>query len=227
MSSSLVSHRSLAALAATALLASSASDANAAVFAQYSSFDPTPGAFTWTGQLGSTAFTAANNYPENLPGGPALINSNFSSASIYAQPGGSSQGAVIFNLAPDSAGGYSTFFTYFDSEVSNLGVYMKFWRAGEWLLNARDVNGNEVGYSFLSGTYASAPAISWNSFTLSDNFTSGIIAFHGAVKELTWTNTAPSEGGNGIATFAILDPVPAPGAIALLGMAGLAKRRRR
>jgi hypothetical protein len=226
MSSSLVSHRSLAALAATALLASSASDANAAVFAQYSSFDPTPGAFTWTGQLGSTAFTARSEWP-TAAFGPSLTTSNFSDASIYAQPGGSNEGAMIFQVGGPDVGGYYLTDMTFDSAVSNLGLYMRFWRAGNWGIMAFDANGNQVSFNFLSGNYASTPAISGQTFTLSANFTSGIIAFEGAVQRVIWTQLAPSNGGNGIATFAILDPVPAPGAIALLGMAGLAKRRRR
>ena len=216
--------------AGVALLLSVPTAAEATQFAQW--YTPYGSAGNWgiDGTLGSTSLVMENNYTDPLTPGVGTFTADLSNSSVYAQAGSSTQQAVRFET------GYLDGSTWvegvttitFDSAVSNLGLYMKFWRRATYQLSAFDASGNAVSYSFLSGDFATPPAIVMDSFTPDNFWTNGIIAFSGDVKSISLSKVpGPDVGGNGVLTLAILDPVPAPSAIALLGLAGLAGRRRR
>ena len=117
----------------------------------------------------------------------------------------------------------------FVTAVSDLGLYMRFFRGGNYTMTALDASSNAVSYYFYSGDYTTAPTVTGNQFTLASSFTSGIIAFNGAVETLSFSygNTSGSPGQSGV-TFGILtSPVPGGGAAILAGAFAAPLRRRR
>jgi MYXO-CTERM domain-containing protein len=165
-----------------------------------------------------------------------------SSTSVFSPPGSANQSVLLGYTAGDNGSGTAVAFLQtvtFSAGVNDLALYFRFWRGGdsggtpvpnEYQLRAYDSGNNLLSYSFLSGDYTTAPTITNNTFELSV-FTSGIIAFTGAVSKVEWTVTNPAiGGGNAFTTFAILpSAVPGSGlaAVGSLGLAGLARRRRR
>jgi len=212
-------------LAGVALVISVSTAAEATVFVEWGTVSNAIGGHTANGTLGGVSVNVFNN--SAYIDGIISRTTDLSDTSVFAQAGAASQGVLQCNN--DGAGAPASFTsTNFGSTVENLGLYFRFWRGGGYRLVALGDNKQSVSYSFLSGNYAAAPIVTNSTFELSANFTSGIIQFHGAVRTVFWEVTNPAvDGGTALTTFAILDPVPAPGAVALLGLAGLAGRRRR
>lgn len=222
--------RLIATAAAAAVLAVGASDARAAVFTDWGTPDqgtgPGVGVQTVSGTLGGTSLTmtVAN---ASLGGNFGVTNRDLTNTSIWSQPGSASEEVVIFQQDNGSSQATTTTIT-FVTAVSDLGLYMRFFRDGAYTMTATDASSNAVSYSFLSGNYTTTPTVSGNQFTLTDNFTSGIIAFNGAVKTLSFSYVKSGFGGNSDMTLGILtSPVPGGGAAILAGAFAAPLRRRR
>lgn len=223
----------VAAAASSMLAASAHATTYTATFASWDpnsiSGDNSPSA-TATGSLGSTSFTVSNTAGAGNEGELDFGTYDLSNASNYAATGSASQQSLEFNQGNTAP---TTTTITFTSAVSDLALYTIFWRAlatgGTYSLVAKDASNNDVAYSFLSGTQT--PTVTNNSFSNS-GWLSGIIQFSGAVKSITFTTTAmPVQPGISVLNLATLQASAVPGsglaAIGTLGLAGVARRRRR
>ena len=224
--------RLVATAAAAAVLAVGASDAGAAVFTDWGTPDqgtgPGAGVQTVSGTLGGTSLTM-NVANASLGTNFGVSNRDLTNASIWSQPGSASEEVVIFQQDNSSNDQATTTTITFVTAVSDLGLYMRFFRGGDYTMTALDASSNAVSYSFYSGNYPSTPTVTGNQFTLTGNFTSGIIAFNGAVKTLSFSYVnGTGLPGNSDMTLGILaSPVPGGGAAILAGAFAAPLRRRR
>ena len=220
-----------------AVLSVSTSVQAAAVFTSWGSMGGGENSWVATGSLGSVSVTYTSNANTF---NPDVVTTDMSNSSVFSPPGSASQSVLRNQNGGGTLGAFLNTVT-FSAGVNDLALYFRFWRGGdstgtpvptEYQLKAYDSGNNLLSYSFLSGDYTTAPTITNNAFNLGPaTFTSGIIAFTGAVSRVEWNIADPNTGGgNGLTTFAIL-PSAVPGAglaaVGSLGLAGVARRRRR
>ena len=139
----------------------------------------------------------------------------------------------------------STYTAELDGALAGMNVATNFVNAGGWTwagdlhIGIVDPNGNAMqfgGYNYDDGSANAGDfPSSW------DTSTSGAFAHNASLAAMglsgsgTWTitvtdgydNGAETDAWDGIINLEGVELVPAPGAIALLGVAGLAGRRRR
>lgn len=166
---------------------------------------------TWTGVSGSTAsgVLGATSIAVSSAASLSIGSSSFTDPGAYAATG--TAASLTFSLNVPTMVTFAT-------SVSDLALYAKFWPSGSYTLVARDASFNAVSYSFLSAN--SVPAITGSTFSVATGL-DGIISFSAAVKSI---EISPP---GGVAEFTLATVVPAPGAVALLGAAGLIGSRRR
>ena len=214
----------VAAAASSMLAASAQATTYTALFASWLADSPSSSnSANASGQLGATFFTVSST---STAGEASLriTTADLSNASWYAATGSASQSSLDFQQGSTVPTATTIAFT---SAVSDLALYTIFWRAQTYSLVAKDASNNDVAYSFLSGSLT--PTVSSNSFSAS-GWLSGIIQFSGAVQSITFTTTAATGGYAGL-NLATLQASAVPGsglaAIGTLGLAGVARRRRR
>ncbi len=218
------------AVAATSLISMSAS---AAVIASWSMPTAVPAATTGT----SYNYGAANS--GELTSGTMLSSAHAVAATTYSSPGGngstysfSSNNWTIGDYYQVSVStiGYSGVSISWDQTRSSTGpatfdAVMSVDGGTNWTTIL-------AGYSVVQAGGAGTNTTSWNSVTAQAGFTLTAVAGAAADEQanvlfrLRSTVTTAAAGTNRIDNF-IVSAVPAPGAIALLGLAGLIGRRRR
>ena len=220
----------LLAVAATSLISMSAS---AAVIASWSMPTAVPAATTGT----SYNYGAANS--GELTSGTMLSSAHAVAATTYSSPTGngstyafSSNNWAIGDYYQVSVStiGYSGVSISWDQTRSSTGpatfdAVMSVDGGANWTTIL-------AGYSVIQAGLAGTNTASWNSTTSQAAFTLTAVAGAAADEQanvlfrLRSTVMSVSPGTNRIDNF-IVSTVPAPGAIALLGLAGLIGRRRR
>ena len=220
----------LLAVAATSLISMSAS---AAVIASWSMPTAVPAATTGT----SYNYGAANS--GELTSGTMLSSAHAVAATTYSSPTGngstyslSSNNWTIGDYYQVSVStiGYSGVSISWDQTRSSTGpatfdAVMSVDGGANWTTIL-------AGYSVIQAGLAGTNTTSWNSTTSQAAFTLTAVAGAAADEQanvlfrLRSTVTTTAAGTNRIDNF-IVSTVPAPGAIALLGLAGLIGRRRR
>lgn len=218
----------LAAAMAGVLSVAAVSASHAATFAVWGATNHTASTLSISGTLGGTSLTMdVTGFGQFDTMGSTT--SNLSNTTNYVQPGSASQSVVNFPQDNSATPGTTTTTITFVTAVSDLGLYMRFWRGGLYTLTATDASSNSVSYSFLSGNYPSTPSVTSNQFSLTNNFTDGIIAFSGAVKQVTFSynNTSGLPGSSQLTLGILATPVPGGGVAVALGVAAAAARRRR
>ena len=218
------------AVAATSLISMSAS---AAVIASWSMPTAVPAATTGT----SYNYGAANS--GELTSGTMLSSAHAVAATTYSSPTGngstyslSSNNWTIGDYYQVSVStiGYSGVSISWDQTRSSTGpatfdAVMSVDGGANWTTIL-------AGYSVIQAGLAGTNTTSWNSTTSQAAFTLTAVAGAAADEQanvlfrLRSTVTTTAAGTNRIDNF-IVSTVPAPGAIALLGLAGLIGRRRR
>jgi hypothetical protein len=199
-------------LAALALMAG-VSTASAATFVTWTS--PT------AGSANGITVTASYTYVGNPP---SLSSFDLSGAN-YSPAGGASQQMVDYHAQSGITWSFS-------SAVTNLDLYLKFWRS------STSSGPSDSNYVFSTAptiqSGLSGASISGNTLTVSSGFSDGILRFSGPLTSLTLSPPA-SGGGSQVYTLAfgggsasVSDGAPT---FALLGAAigtlGWATRRRR
>ena len=220
----------LLAVAATSLISMSAS---AAVIASWSMPTAVPAATTGT----SYNYGAANS--GELTSGTMLSSAHAVAATTYSSPTGNGS---TYSLSTNNW----TIGDYYQVSVSTIGYsgVSISWdqtrsSTGPATFDAvMSVDGGAnwttilAGYSVIQAGLAGTNTTSWNSTTSQAAFTLTAVAGAAADEQanvlfrLRSTVTTTAAGTNRIDNF-IVSTVPAPGAIALLGLAGLIGRRRR
>ena len=220
----------LLAVAGTSLISMSAS---AAVIASWSMPTAVPAATTGT----SYNYGAANS--GELTSGTMLSSAHAVAATTYSSPTGngstyslSSNNWTIGDYYQVSVStiGYSGVSISWDQTRSSTGpatfdAVMSVDGGANWTTIL-------AGYSVIQAGLAGTNTTSWNSTTSQAAFTLTAVAGAAADEQanvlfrLRSTVTTTAAGTNRIDNF-IVSTVPAPGAIALLGLAGLIGRRRR
>ena len=220
----------LLAVAATSLISMSAS---AAVIASWSMPTAVPAATTGT----SYNYGAANS--GELTSGTMLSSAHAVAATTYSSPTGNGS---TYSLSSNNW----TIGDYYQVSVSTIGYsgVSISWdqtrsSTGPATFDAEmSVDGGAnwttilAGYSVVQAGGAGTNTTSWNSTTSQAAFTLTAVAGAAADEQanvlfrLRSTVTTTAAGTNRIDNF-IVSTVPAPGAIALLGLAGLIGRRRR
>ena len=220
----------LLAVAATSLISMSAS---AAVIASWSMPTAVPAATTGT----SYNYGAANS--GELTSGTMLSSAHAVAATTYSSPTGNGS---TYSLSSNNW----TIGDYYQVSVSTIGYsgVSISWdqtrsSTGPATFDAEmSVDGGAnwttilAGYSVVQAGGAGTNTTSWNSVNAQAGFTLTAVAGAAADEQanvlfrLRSTVTTTAAGTNRIDNF-IVSTVPAPGAIALLGLAGLIGRRRR
>ena len=220
----------LLAVAATSLISMSAS---AAVIASWSMPTAVPAATTGT----SYNYGAANS--GELTSGTMLSSAHAVAATTYSSPTGNGS---TYSLSSNNW----TIGDYYQVSVSTIGYsgVSISWdqtrsSTGPATFDAEmSVDGGAnwttilAGYSVVQAGLAGTDTTSWNTITAQSGFTLTAVASAAAngqanvLFRLRSTVTTTAAGTNRIDNF-IVSTVPAPGAIALLGLAGLIGRRRR
>ncbi len=218
------------AVAATSLISMSAS---AAVIASWSMTTAVPAATTGT----SYNYGAADS--GELSSGTMLSSGHAAAAATYSSPSGngstyslSSNNWAIGDYYQVSVStiGYTGVSISWDQTRSSTGpatfdAVMSVDGGANWTTIL-------AGYSVIQAGLAGTNTTSWNSTTSQAAFTLTAVAGAAADEQanvlfrLRSTVTTAAAGTNRIDNF-IVSTVPAPGAIALLGLAGLISRRRR
>jgi hypothetical protein len=148
-----------------------------------------PSGTTATGMLGSIGVTVTSAGPENL-----LRNSyDLSNPADYAVPGTAATPCIDFTQERTTT-------IAFAAPVSNLVLYTKYWRPGNYTLVAKDAANNDVAYSFLSGN--ATPPVTGNTFTSAGPLLDGIIRFSRAVQSITIDPVTPGYSALTLATLA-------------------------
>ena len=207
--------------------------ASAAVIASWSMPTAVPAATTGT----SYNYGAANS--GELTSGTMLSSAHAAAATTYSSPTGngstyafSSNNWAIGDYYQVSVStiGYSGVSISWDQTRSSTGpatfdAVMSVDGGANWTTIL-------AGYSVIQAGLAGTNTTSWNSTTSQAAFTLTAVAGAAADEQanvlfrLRSTVTTTAAGTNRIDNF-IVSTVPAPGAIALLGLAGLIGRRRR
>ena len=220
----------LLAVAATSLISMSAS---AAVIASWSMATAIPAATTGT----SYNYGAADS--GDLASGTMLSSAHAVAATTYSSPAGNGS---TYSISSNNW----TIGDYYQVSVSTIGysgvsISWDQTRSGTGPATfdaVMSVDGGTnwttilAGYSVVQAGLAGTGTTTWNTVTLQTGFTLTAVAGAAADEQanvlfrLRSTVTTAAAGTNRIDNF-IVSTVPAPGAIALLGLAGLIGRRRR
>jgi MYXO-CTERM domain-containing protein len=207
--------------------------ASAAVIASWSMTTAVPGSTTGT----SYNYGAADS--GDLASGTMLSSAHAFAGTTYSSPAGNGS---TYSFSANNW----TIGDYYQVSVSTIGysgvsISWDQTRSGTGPVTfdaVMSVDGGVnwttilAGYSVVQAGFAGTGTTSWNNVTVQTGFT--LTAAAGAAADeqanvlfrLRSTVTTSAAGSNRIDNF-IVSAVPAPGAIALLGLAGLIGRRRR